>query len=752
MGSVVFKGLRLDRLGVMGGSPALPPVNAAPVNVSLPTVSGTPEVGETPTGGPGAWTGYPYPTFAYQWQRGVTDIIGATSSTYTAVSADAGSTLRLKVTASNGEGPPVIAYSLPTATIKAVIDVSTNPTAAGIGTVYEGETYSEVLARIDEGTATTNGPGSVTATASLTNSGTDPFTAGDVISNIRVEYSATHADPETRDIPVSITVEAAADVVAPVVSSVSVTGDTISMDVVDASGLVSLRIATADPVDDPTYTTGGGWSGTTYETFFIPGVTTGTIAEEFTITALTPSGNREITIYSVDPAGLVSTVSRVAYRVDHGDLAPALTLPTGAKNGSDGATSLGVTSDEGAGTLYLGIYPSASTPEAEDVVAGTGAPVATSKTVTATGAQTFADQTGLAGSTAYKAHYVHVDTDANLSNISTTTEFTTDVAASAPAIPGVPTITGTPTVGEILTATASTPVTGVPTPTRTWQWVNSVSGDISGAEASTYTLVAADQGDTITVRQIETNTEDNDTATSAATDAIASASATRRKLISTSTVAGTGMHSTADVTLTADEFTIAFWYLHKAGNVNKTLWASDTGQYQIYIEDSGGDVMVARRYLNDAAKTTTVLTVDQWYHIHVKIGLDFDATTDVQVYVDGLLEASNSVGNSGGEIDSAGTHWLLGDDSTTTNTDAGYAAEIFDFAMFDGIVLIGDSNRSGTSWADFSAGALAKLLYRIDGQNVSDPGEDSSSNGHDFTIEGGGVTLSDIGLPAGANT
>lgn len=40
---------------------------SAPVNTVAPTLSGTPQVGKTLTVDKGTWTGYPAPTFTYQW-------------------------------------------------------------------------------------------------------------------------------------------------------------------------------------------------------------------------------------------------------------------------------------------------------------------------------------------------------------------------------------------------------------------------------------------------------------------------------------------------------------------------------------------------------------------------------------------------------------------------------------------------------------------------------------------------------------
>lgn len=75
-----------------------------PVNLTVPVVSGTETVGSTLTSTTGTWTGTPTPTYTYQWQRGVSNISGATSSSYTIQVADAGSTLRCVVTATNVAG------------------------------------------------------------------------------------------------------------------------------------------------------------------------------------------------------------------------------------------------------------------------------------------------------------------------------------------------------------------------------------------------------------------------------------------------------------------------------------------------------------------------------------------------------------------------------------------------------------------------------------------------------------------------
>ena len=59
------------------------------------SISGTPAVGEVLTA---ALTGAGGSGFAYQWTRDGVDIGGATSSTYTVLLADDGTTIRVKVT------------------------------------------------------------------------------------------------------------------------------------------------------------------------------------------------------------------------------------------------------------------------------------------------------------------------------------------------------------------------------------------------------------------------------------------------------------------------------------------------------------------------------------------------------------------------------------------------------------------------------------------------------------------------------
>jgi hypothetical protein len=81
----------------------------APVNTAPPTISGTPTVGQTLTASNGTWSNSPT-AYAYQWVRcngggnSCVNVSNGTQKTYTLVGADAGHTMRVRVTASNADG------------------------------------------------------------------------------------------------------------------------------------------------------------------------------------------------------------------------------------------------------------------------------------------------------------------------------------------------------------------------------------------------------------------------------------------------------------------------------------------------------------------------------------------------------------------------------------------------------------------------------------------------------------------------
>lgn len=78
-------------------------VGAVPASTVAPAISGFANPGQVITASTGTWSGQPA-NFAYQWKSNGTNIVGATSATYTVVSGDLGNSLTCSVTASNGWG------------------------------------------------------------------------------------------------------------------------------------------------------------------------------------------------------------------------------------------------------------------------------------------------------------------------------------------------------------------------------------------------------------------------------------------------------------------------------------------------------------------------------------------------------------------------------------------------------------------------------------------------------------------------
>ena len=129
-----------------------------------------------------------------------------------------------------------------------------------------------------------------------------------------------------------------------------------------------------------------------------------------------------------------------------------------------------------------------------------------------------------------KVSFLDTEATTNRTEGPLTSAATATVSASTntPAT-GAPTITGTAQVGQTLTAvtTAIMDADGLTNVSYTYQWIRTAAGvdtNISGATASTYTLVAADLGTTVKVRVSFTDDASNaETLTSAATAAVSAA-------------------------------------------------------------------------------------------------------------------------------------------------------------------------------------------------------------------------------------
>lgn len=136
-------------------SPAVGPVVQAvstPQVVSLPAITGTATEDDTLTLSDGSWTNSPT-GYTYQWNRGGVAISGATSSTYTLVSADVGFTITGTVIAANGSGNSDPATSVAVGPVAAAGDPVNNTLPVISGQAVEGVALS-----VTDGTWTADPP------------------------------------------------------------------------------------------------------------------------------------------------------------------------------------------------------------------------------------------------------------------------------------------------------------------------------------------------------------------------------------------------------------------------------------------------------------------------------------------------------------------------------------------------------------------------------------------------------------------
>ena len=159
------------------------------------------------------------------------------------------------------------------------------------------------------------------------------------------------------------------------------------------------------------------------------------------------------------------------------------------------------------------------------------------------------------------------DLAGNGNTAATRVSSTYTAANTAPT--GAPTITGTPTVGETLTAvtTAIMDGDGLTTPGYTYQWIrvatDTTETNIATATASTYTLVTDDLGTTIKVKVSFTDDASNaETLTSVATAVVAAAPDTTPPTLVSAEVPASGSGSSI--------------FLEFSENVDRSNWPPAT--------------------------------------------------------------------------------------------------------------------------------------------------------------------------------
>jgi hypothetical protein len=154
----------------------LPVVDERPINETLPTITGTAQVGQTLTASTGTWAGRAPITYTFQWLRAGVAVPGATAATYTLTVADQGAAMEVRVQGQNSLGTG-IATSQPTSPVQPVqgggestaIDWQNESTFFALASTVAGMVLNDPLHIHDANTAAsvTTANGAVSSFASL---------------------------------------------------------------------------------------------------------------------------------------------------------------------------------------------------------------------------------------------------------------------------------------------------------------------------------------------------------------------------------------------------------------------------------------------------------------------------------------------------------------------------------------------------------------------------------------------------------
>ena len=289
-----------------------------------------------------------------------------------------------------------------------------------------------------------------------------------------------------------------------------------------------------------------------------------------------------------------------------------------------------------------------------------------------------------------------------------------DTPDNSPAT-GAPTINGTAQVGETLTADTSgiADADGLGNVQYEYQWLADDS-DISGATNATYTLAAADEGKAISVSISFTDDAGNEeTLTSAATDAVSAAAAANSPATGAPTITGTAQ---VGQTLTADTSGIA-----DANGLSNVQY-----EYQWLADDA--DIAGATGF------TYTLTDSEESKAITVRVSFTDDAdneetltsaATDVVAGTQPTEPPDKPTG-----LDATATHDSVtltwddpGDDSITGYVILRRIPGVDSEGHFD--VLVADTGTDATTYTDDTVSAETRYTYRIKAINGAGTSERS---------------------------
>ena len=591
---------------------------AAPVNspaTGLPTISGTARVGETLTANTSGITDADGPdplSFTYQWNRndGTTDtaISGATSASYILTQGDVGEMITLTVSYTDGGSTDESLTSAPTAAVTAASTPNNPPTGTPVisGTTTQGETLTADTSGITDADGPDPLPftyqwnrndGTTDTAISGATSASYILTQGDVGEMITLTVSYTDGGSTDESLTSAPTAAVAnvndEPVGVPTISGTATEGETLTANtsgITDADGPDPLSFTYQWNRNDGTTDT--AISGATSASYTL---TQGDVGEMITLTvSYTDGGSTDESLTSA-PTAAVANVNDEPVGV------PTISGTT-TQGETLTANTSGITDADGPDPLSFTYQWNRNDGTTDTAISG------------ATSATYILTQGDVGEMITLTVSY----TDAGSTDESLTSAPTAAVANVNDEPTGLPTISGTATEGETLTANTSgiTDADGPDPLSFTYQWNrNDGTTDtaISGATSASYTLTQGDVGEMITLTVSYTDGGSTDESlTSAPTAAVANVN---DEPVGVPTISGT---ATEGETLTAntsgitdadgpDPLPFTYQWNRNDGTTDTAISGATSATYILTQGDVGEMITLTVSY-TDAGSTDESLT------------------------------------------------------------------------------------------------------------------------------------------------
>ena len=625
---------------------ATPASNAAPVG--LPTVSGTPEVGETLTASSAGVTdtdGLANATYAWQWiandGTADTDIAGGTAKTYTLTSDEVGKTIKVRATFTDDRGTEETVLSDATAAVTTAYTCTT-PNLAGRtevwtgtltvataeigGTVYGhgfsrepsgGGDYgvlsdtsfdfggtSYVITAVVRAIAPSRIPGLVVMLdKSLPDTERDMLrlhVCGDTFDLASVDVNANHSNKNKRYWWANPGIDWSAATTVSLALSGTINQSSTGAPAIAGTPQVGQTL-TASPGD---IADGNGIANATYAWQWIANDGTsdtdisGATGATYTLTAAEAGKTIKVRVTFTDDGGTEETLESAATAVVN-------TVPTGlplisgtAQVGETlTASSAGITDADGlTNATYAWQWIANDGTSDADIAGATGA------------------EYTLTAAEAGKAITVRVTfTD----DAETEEVLVSEPTVAVNTVPtGLPLISGTAQVGETLTASSAgiTDADGLTNATYAWQWIandGTSDTDISGATEATYTLTAAEAGKTIKVRV--TFTDDGGTEETLESAATAAVNTVPTGLPVTSGTAQVGETLAVSSAGIADadglaNATFAWQWIANDGTSDTDISGATGAEYTLTSAEEGKTIKVRVTFTDDGGTEETLVS------------------------------------------------------------------------------------------------------------------------------------------------